>query len=818
MGGVRARAAWAAVVIVLLLPGTAGAQDYAETALNIIPSGQYGAVPPPAGADEQAKMYDELTPLFDQVSTADLFRTFKSERFGVDTSGPGRVEPVPRAGVQIVRDRFNVPHITGRTSDDVTWAMGWTLAQDRALLLAQARYPARLAAVDAPNLDAFGLVVGLKTFTPTRQVDRIVERNGLRALRGAGREGRRLLHDIDVYVQGINARLRADRSPQKPFTRTDIFAVNALVGQIFGEGGGDEAPRSAMLDGLRDRLGSRRAEALFDDLTEQADPDSTATLSESFRYAPVPRSRTGNALLDAGSYRPAELPGAAAARAAARPEPKWASNFLMVGAQRSVTGNPLFVAGPQIGYFYPGLTLEADVRGPGYQARGATAPGFPGTVLIGRGPDYAWSLTSAGSDLIDTYVETLCGGSRTRYRYEGRCRRMGRIDAGVVKGEGRVRFRTTLHGPVIGYGKVRGRTVALSSKRASAGRDVLFQLPFRRLTRNQVDSAESFYAAMGRSPFTFNTAYADDRDIAMYSSGRLPLRDRRVDPRLPTRGTGDYEWRGFLAARDHPQQKNPPGGVLVNWNNRPAPRFGSADDNWRWGSAQRVALLQQGLAQRGRHDLASVTGAMNAAATQDLRNVVLTPTLDRLLGSTPAPSARAAQSLELLRAWQRTGSSRLDRGLDGVIDAGPGPAIMDAAYPRLLDAVMGPALGRQLEELKTFVGADAYPGGGFTGGGFWYLDKDLRRLLGTRFRQPLNTRFCGRGDLAACRRALWGALEAAAGELSARQGPDPAAWRADARSERITFAPGVLPTTIRYTNRPSGIQQVISFNGHRPRD
>ena len=368
MGGVRARAAWAAVVIVLLLPGTAGAQDYAETALNIIPSGQYGAVPPPAGADEQAKMYDALTPLFDQVSTADLFRTFKSERFGVDTSGPGRVEPVPRAGVQIVRDRFNVPHITGRTADDVTWAMGWTLAQDRALLLAQGRYPARLAAVDAPNLDAFGLVVGLKTFTPTRQVDRIVERNGLRALRGAGREGRRLLHDIDVYVQGINARLRADRSPQKPFTRTDIFAVNALVGQIFGEGGGDEAPRSAMLDGLRDRLGSRRAEALFDDLTEQADPDSTATLSKSFRYAPVPRSRTGNALLDAGSYRPAELPGAAAARAAARPEPKWASNFLMVG-------------GAAVG------DRQSAVRGraadrlllPGPDARGRRArPGLPG--------------------------------------------------------------------------------------------------------------------------------------------------------------------------------------------------------------------------------------------------------------------------------------------------------------------------------------------------------------------------------------------------------------------------------------------------------
>ena len=60
------------------------------------------------------------------------------------------------------------------------------------------------------------------------------------------------------------------------------------------------------------------------------------------------------------------------------------------------------------------------------------------------------------------------------------------------------------------------------------------------------------------------------------------------------------------------------------------------------------------------------------------------------------------------------------------------------------------------------------------------------------------------------------AFQAAAAELTAEQGTsNPAAWRADATAERISFVPGLLPTTMRYTNRPSGIQQVISFNGHR---
>lgn len=44
---------------------------------------------------------------------------------------------------------------------------------------------------------------------------------------------------------------------------------------------------------------------------------------------------------------------------------------------------------------------------------------------------------------------------------------------------------------------------------------------------------------------------------------------------------------------------------------------------------------------------------------------------------------------------------------------------------------------------------------------------------------------------------------------------NPARWPASATAERITFVPGLLRYTMRYTNRPSGIQQVITFNRHR---
>jgi acyl-homoserine lactone acylase PvdQ len=292
-----------------------------------------------------------------------------------------------------------------------------------------------------------------------------------------------------------------------------------------------------------------------------------------------------------------------------------------------------------------------------------------------------------------------------------------------------------------------------------------------------------------------------------------------VDPRLPTKGTGEYEWKGFLPPSRHPQVVDPASGVLVNWNNRPAKRFGAADDNWAYGSTQRVRLLEAGLAKRDKHDLASVTSAMNAAATQDLRNVVLTPTLVTLLNAAPAPSPRAQRMLDLLQRWLVNGSSRLDRDLDGTMDAGAPPAIMDALYQPLYRAAMGGGLsGSVLDALSPLIGAEGGPAGGFTDGGFWYLDKDLRTLTGTKFAQPLMRRYCGAGDPAACARALWGAFEAAGAALEAAEGTaNPDAWTDDANQERIAFRPGLLKTTIRYTNRPSGIQQVLSFSGHRPR-
>jgi hypothetical protein len=439
-------------------------------------------------------------------------------------------------------------------------------------------------------------------------------------------------------------------------------------------------------------------------------------------------------------------------------------------------------------------------------------------MLIGRGEDFATTLTSAGGDIIDEYVEKLCNGSDQMYLYKGQCLPMENFNAGTLDGQP-VNFLRTVHGPVVGYATVNGERVAISQKRSSYGIDVTDQLLYRRMSTGQVDSPKSFFKAAAKSPQTFNSFYIDHKNIAAFVSGLLPLRPKNVDPRLPAWGTGEYEWRGFLSDRRHPQGVGTRSGLMVNWNNGSARGFAAADNDWgRNGIAQRVDMLNRMMDRlankRGKWDFAAVVSAMNAAATQDVRAIDQVPLLAKLLKGSPAPSPMAQQMLDLLVQWRAAGGSRLDRDGDGLIDH-PGAAIMDAASTPIANAFMGPVLGPQLDELASlFPRFDRPPGGQFSGW-YQYFARDIPTLLNKPVSSPFRNSYCGGGNKQACRQAIWAAIQSAGETLAAEQGTtDPAAWRASAVPERIRFVPGLLPYTMRYTNRPSGIQQVISFSGH----
>jgi len=296
-------------------------------------------------------------------------------------------------------------------------------------------------------------------------------------------------------------------------------------------------------------------------------------------------------------------------------------------------------------------------------------------------------------------------------------------------------------------------------------------------------------------PGPFNWAYASRTETAFFSSGRLPKRARGLDRRLPTLGTGSYEWRGFLARDDHPHTITGPDGLLLNWNNRAAPGFMHGDDT-PFGSVHRVELFDQ---FSKRVDLAEDVGVMNRAATEDVRSPVW-PVVSRVLKTGPAPAALDRQVVAVLDDWVKRDAPRLDADGDGDYDDA-GPVIMDELWEPVAEAVMRPVFGELTDDLD-----DVRNLGGLAGES--YVDKDLRTLLGERVRGRFNVRYCGNGSLAQCRTDLWAVVHWVATELAAAQGPDPAAWTTTA--QRTGFAPGLIPDTIRTTNRPT-FQQVLEL-------
>jgi len=674
-------------------------------------------------------------------------------------------------------------------------------------------------------------VLGLKNFQPSAQTEAVVAKQ-TQALEAQGKEGKAVVKDIDTYIAGINAYQHSVNSTQADWTRNDVYALNALKDQFLGEGGGDEARRSQFLGGLTKRLGGKRGWKVFNDLRQQTSKGSPKSIDGNFPYEPIPtKNRSGSVVLDPGSYTSTPADGPTPVRTPVQARAT-ASNTLMINKSKSATGRPLMVGGPQIGYNFPGLTYEIDMDAPGLHWRGATSAPFPGYLLIGRGQDFATTLTSASGDVIDQYAETLCGGSNVKYMYKGTCRDMGDFDAGTLGGNP-VKFKTTVHGPVVGYATVKGKKIALSSKRSSYGKDAVDLLFNRALSTGQVKSPKTFYEAASKTPQTFNSFYIDNKHIAEYTSGKLPIRDKRVDPGLPTKGTGAYEWKGFLSKKGHPHGMDPKSGRIVNWNNSVARKFGSADDEWgRAGSVARVDMLNKNLdknRRKGKYTFAAVVSAMNAAATQDVRSVDTTPLLAKLLKGSKAPTPVAANMLKQMVDWNKHGSSRLDRNNDGLIDA-PGAASMDIAWSGvhnapdpianpdadgIADAFMRPVLGSQLDELNSlFSRFDAPPGGQYSGW-YQYFDRDIKKLLKIKQAQPFKVNYCGHGKLKKCQTAVWNAIAAAGVRGTAKYGnDDPSTWHSSATAEMINFPPLNL-LKMRYTNRPSGIQQVISFNGHR---
>ena len=661
----------------------------------------------------------------------------------------------------------------------------------------------------------------------------------------------------------------------QPWVKGDVIAIAGLVGGIFGKGGGVETRNAALLRALYAQYGGptnssntdpTRANAVFSDLMENEDPAAPTTVDASFPYEKnptvdpaavaltksAPRDPIGTTCSVSPQYPLVDTPATTAAARigeALLAFPKQMSNALLVDANHSTTGRPIAVFGPQVGYFAPQVLMEEDLHGPSFDARGASFPGTNFIVELGHGPDYAWSATSAGTDNIDQFVERLCNPqsadplqnvdpASTYYMHDGACTAMQERTvtetalptastlAGGNPSDNMPRQITftierTVHGPVL------DRTTALVG-----GVDVPVAISTERSTfMHEADSiygfgafndpalmqnAQQFEQAAAQIQYTFNWFYIDNRDIAYYQSGLLPIRAAGVSPDLPTWGTGQWDWTGqWLGFDQHVHAIDPPKGWMTSWNNKGGRDFRASDDQWSYGPVFRSLSLDNEVEKRlaaghGRMSLVDLDNAMESAASVDLRGTQLLPDALAIIGSDPRV---APQVLQTLSSWLASGAQRVDRNGDGIYDDAQAVMLMDEWFPRMVHAVFQPDLGSAFGAVPEQF--DDHPGpigSAFIEGWYGYLQKAMDMALGKHVAQPYSQSYCGLGSLDACRTALVTSLNAAA-TAAANDDPKTVTQRDD-----IVFTAGGLENsfTIPWQNRPT-FQQVVDIPGHRPR-
>jgi hypothetical protein len=860
----------------------------------------------PAHSSDQLDRYANLVYNYAGLTDGQISRFFNDASLGVPAGEVERTER-PRDDVTILRDKATgTPHVTGATRSGTLFGAGYVGAEDRLFVMDILRHVGRGQltpfAGGAPGNQA--LEQSVWRSSPYTEADL---QNQVDRLRQQGSRGAQLYDDVTAYVAGINkyiADCMAGRycpgeyvltghldavtnagGPQ-PFTPTDLIATAGVIGGIFGGGGGAEMQSALVRIAARARYGAAEGDRVWAGFREQNDPETVLTLhdGQSFPYGAAPADQTGVALPDSGSARPepvaydrAGSAGVAATNGATGadgvlpglrigPSHQAMSNAVVISAQKSATGHPIAVFGPQTGYFSPQLLMVQELRGPGIAARGIAFAGLNLYVLIGRGLDYSWSATSATQDLIDTYALSLCepdGAAPTvnsqHYRWHGQCLPMEVLERrnswqptvadGTAAGSYRLQALRTKYGLVTWRGTVDGKPVAFTSLRSTYRHEADSAIGFQMF--NEPDTMKSpagFQNAAAQIGYAFNWFFVNSRDSAYFNSGLNPVRSPAHDPNLPVRAEPAYEWQGFDAdtntasyytAGQHPHGVNQ--DYFVSWNNKQAKDFSAADGNFSFGSVHRGDLLDSrvhaALAAGGTLDRASALRLTEDAATVDLRGEKVLGNLLRVLGSQPVTDPALADVVAKLAAWRQSGAKRVETAPGSkTYQHADAIRVFDAWWPLLVSGQFRTDLGDGL--YSSLVGAmqiNESPSGGQQGDvpggqsiseaqghkgssfqlGWWgYVDKDLRSVLGDPVAAPLPRRYCGGGDQAACRQVLLTTLGQAAartpaevyrGDATCSAGDQ---WCADA----IVQSPvgGITQPLIAWQNRPT-YQQVVSY-------
>lgn len=456
-----------------------------------------------------------------------------------------------RDRVEIIRDKWGVPHIYAHNDEDVFFAQGFVHAQDRLWHMElNRRLPAgrmsEMFGEIAFGADRLMRIVGLQ---------RAAKNDWMHA-------SEETVVALNAYARGVNAFIETHhnklpleftilRHSPEPWRPLDSLVWIKMMAWGQGLNWDGELLRAAILD----RLGPERTAQLLGD-------DISATNPIILNQTPLPGlDRLVAELREAKNYLNITAPVGM-------------SNNWVVDGAKSVTGKPLLANDPHLPLQMPSLWYESHLITPTWQAAGVSLPGVP-LIVIGHNTEIAWGVTNAFVDAQDLYIEQFDPNDATRYRVNDGWNTAQIVREEIrVKGEPNARaldVTVTRHGPIMdAWWSDAPAPLMPSPASAASGEQTRLRLALKWVG---YDASRTIGAGLrllrAKNWDHFNSAMRDwtepalsfvfaDRagNIGYHLAGNTPIR-KNGKGATPVPGWNDeYEWTGIVPYDELPHSYN----------------------------------------------------------------------------------------------------------------------------------------------------------------------------------------------------------------------------------------------------------------------
>ena len=537
-----------------------------------------------------------------------------------------RAVGVRQAGVHskatIERDERGIPHVLADNDDDLFFAYGYAMAQDRLFQLDYLRRKAsgRLAEILGPD---------------SLESDILVRTIGIRRIadvewRTAPDETRRLLLS---FTAGVNA-LVADSQERLPiefdllgYRPEEWSPVDCLA--IEGE--------------FRWYLTGRFPVIVIPELARR-------TLGDGPLYAAFMSSEAGDeCILPSGSYPPRRTGAEPESAAGGNPDEGIGSNNWVLAGIRTTSGKPLLASDPHIAFSADSCWYQMHLRGGSFNVAGAGYVGMPG-ALFGRNEQLAWGITNNICSQRDLYQEQTDADQPGCFLYDGKWEPARQMEELIpVRGSAPVRkiVRFSRNGPIVDdvLPAVARDTGPISVKWLGASQCGWLTSV---LKMNRAGSADEFReAARDWLVPTFSLVFCDTAGHVGYQcTGRLPIRN------IPQRGYRPgwdpaHQWDGLIPFAGMPRLADPPRGYVATANNRTAPDDFPYPLSNTSNSGHRAVRIRQMIEEQPK--LSGEDCARMQADVVSLRAKECVPPLLELLNASSDRRVRTAAGL--LQTW-----------------------------------------------------------------------------------------------------------------------------------------------------------------------